>query len=315
MKRDTVNYFAVGLFVLAGLAVLLFAMFHLLGGAGDGDVYYTRYANVAGLSAGTAVTYEGYRIGRIAAIEPERTGRHLQYRVEMHIRKDWRIPVDSITAIYSESLLADFVLNISDGQSTEFLVPGATLSSRPGGDLFATLGSLAGELGQLSAGTLRPLLENLGRTMQSVGGELDNRLPAILTGLQTLVDKLDVSATHLSGVINAGTAAQARRVLDNVDGAAADFHALGGTLATVSDEAGRLLAKLDALVTTSQPELARAVVDLRRTLQQVARHSDAVLQNLDNTARNASEFSRQIRENPARLLNAPAPTDPGGRRE
>ncbi len=49
MKQDTVNYLAVGSFVLAGLGVLLYAMYHLIGGAGAYDLYYTRYGNIAGL--------------------------------------------------------------------------------------------------------------------------------------------------------------------------------------------------------------------------------------------------------------------------
>ena len=50
MKRETVNYFAVGLFVLAGLAVLLFALFQIISGTGERDTYYTQYRNVAGIT-------------------------------------------------------------------------------------------------------------------------------------------------------------------------------------------------------------------------------------------------------------------------
>lgn len=315
MKRETIDYFSVGLFVLAGLGLLLFAMYHLSNGIGDRDKYYTRYRNVAGLSAGTLVTYEGYNIGYVAAIEPLRTDEGLEYRVEMRVQKDWRMPVDSVAQIFANGLLADIVLNISEGRSAAFLEPGATLESRQGGDLFATLGILAGEFGQLSEQGLRPLLDNLNHSVAAVSGDLENRLPAILDSAQRLVDKLDASATHLSAILNADTEVQTRRVLRNVDHAAADFSALGGSLLEVGEQTQRLLGKLDALVTTSQPELTQAVGDLRRTLQQVTRYSDTILQNLDSTARHASEFSRQIRENPGRLLSGSAPSDPGGRRE
>jgi phospholipid/cholesterol/gamma-HCH transport system substrate-binding protein len=315
MKRDTINYFSVGLFVLAGLALLLYAMYHLVSGIGDRDTYYTRYRNVAGLSAGTLVTYEGYSIGHITAIEPERTAQGLEYRVEMRVQKGWRMPSDSTARIYANGLLADFVLDIIEGQSTAFLEPGATLESRQGGDLFATLGTLAGEFGELSEQGLRPLLDTLNRSVGSVGGELESRLPVILDGTQRLVEKLDASATHLSAILNADTEAQTRRVLRNVDHAAADLRTLGTGLTDISEQTQQLLGKLDALVTTSQPDLRQAVSDLRRTLQQVSRYSDSILQNLDSTARHASEFSRQIRENPGRLLSGSPPSDPGGRRE
>jgi ABC-type transporter Mla subunit MlaD len=151
--------------------------------------------------------------------------------------------------------------------------------------------------------------------VQAVGGDLENRLPPMLDAVQRLVEKLDTSAGHLAGIINADTEVQARRVLRNVDSAAADLQTLGGELLEVSEEAQRLLGRLDGLVTGSQPDLAQAAAELRRTLQQVARYSNSILQNLDDTARNANEFSRRIRENPARLLSGAAPTDPGGRRE
>jgi phospholipid/cholesterol/gamma-HCH transport system substrate-binding protein len=315
MKRDTINYFSVGLFVLAGIALLLFAMFHLASGIGDRDVYYTRYRNVAGLSPGTLVTYEGYNLGHIAAIEPMRTPQGLEYQVEMRVQKGWQIPADSVARIYTNGLLADTVVNISEGQSPDFLAPGATVKGEQGADLFAAMGALAGEFVDLSEQAIRPLLKNLGHSTHVLGGDLEERLPAMLDAVQRLVEKLDASATHLSGILNAGTEVQARRVLHNVDTAAADFKALGGSLVEVSAQAQRLLGKLDALVTTGQPDLMQAVSDLRRTLQQVSRYSDSILQNLDSTSRNASEFSRQIRENPARLLSGAAPTDPGGRRD
>ncbi len=315
MKHDSVNYFAVGLFVLAGLGVLLYALYHLVGGAGAYDVYYTRYANVAGLSRGTQVTYEGYGIGSVSAIEPQRDTEGLRYRVEMRVPKGWRIPADSVTQIYAESLLADYVLDIKDGQAQQFLRPGATLASRPGGDLFAVLGALAGELEEISASQLRPLLQSLNQTVQGVGGDLQTRLPVLLATLQSLVDKLDDGASHLSTVLNAQTASQARRVLNNVDGATADLQTLGASLLGLGAQARELMAKVDALVDTTKPDLAQAAGDLRRALQALAHYSDSIVQNIDETARNASEFSRQIRENPRRLLSAPLPTDPGGRRE
>ncbi len=315
MRRETINYFAVGLFVLAGLAVLLFALYHLVSGVGDREVYYTRYHNVAGVSPGTLVTYEGYTLGHVSAIEPQRTTEGMRYRVELQLQPGWQIPDDSIARIYSEGLLADTVVNISEGQSATFVEPGGLLKGEQGVDLFATVGELAGDIGDLSEHAIRPLLESLNRSVQQVGGELENRLPVILDGVEKLVAKLDSSATHLSGVLNAETETQARRILNNIDQTATDFQALSQGLLEVKRDALHLIGNLDGLVTQSQPELQQAVTDLRRVLQQVARYSDGILQNLDSTSRNMSEFSRQIRENPGRLLGTSAPRDKGVRRE
>jgi phospholipid/cholesterol/gamma-HCH transport system substrate-binding protein len=314
MKRETVNYFAVGLFVLAGLGVLLFALFHMISGAGERDTYYTQYRNVAGVSTGTLVTYEGYALGQVSGIKPQRTAAGIAYQVELKVQRGWRIPADSVAHIQSEGLLADTVINISEGSAPQFLEPGGTLDGAPGVDLFAVLGEVAGDLSELS-GHAQPLLDTMNRSVQQVGGELQQRLPETFDAIQALLAKLDASATHLAGILNADTAAQTRRVLNNVDGAAADFRALAGGLVEVKQDAQQLLGRLDNLVAQSQPELQQTLSDLRRILQQVARYSDGILQNLDSTSRNMSEFSRQIRENPGRLLGGAVPQDVGARRE
>jgi len=315
LKRDTINYFSVGLFVLAGLAVLLYVMARLLSGVGETEQYYTYYRNVAGLTAGTLVTYEGYAFGHVAAIEPQRTEQGIRYQVELQVSRDWKIPVDSVARIYSEGLLADTVVNISEGEATEFLAPGGELKGEQGVDLFASIGALAGDFGDLSENAIRPLIESLNRTVQQVSGELDSGLPVIMEGMQSLVIKLDQSATHLSGMLNAKTEVQVRHTLDDIEGAANEFHALSAGLVDVQQEAQSLIRKLDGLVTESRPDLQQAVADLRHLLEQVSRYSDGILRNLDSTSRNMSEFSRQIRENPGRLIGGSAPRDTGVRRE
>lgn len=315
MKRDTINYFSVGLFVLAGLAALLYVLFRLLNGVGERDLYYTWYSNVTGLTSGTPVTYEGYGVGHVTAIEPQRNEQGMRYRVALQVSKGWEIPVDSVARIYSEGLLADTVVNIEEGRATEFLAPGSELKGEQGVDLFATLGAVAGDFGDLSEHAIRPLLETLNHTVQQVGGELNTGLPVIMEGMQSLIVKLDKSAAHLSGILNAQTEAQVHRTLDNVEETARDVRTLSAGLVEVKQETQALIRKLDSLVTRTRPDLQQATADLRKVLEQVSRYTGDILQNLDSTSRNMSEFSRQIRENPGRLIGGSAPRDTGVSRD
>ena len=311
MRRETVNYFYVGLFVLAALVVCLYVLFRVTSGVGQRDTYYTVYRNVAGLSRGTLVTYQGYSLGHVGRIEPGRDAQGTRYRVELLVRKDWQIPDNSVARIYSEGLLADTVVNIDEGDSPRFLSPGNELKGEQGIDLFAAIGAVAGDFGDLSENAIRPLLESLNATVQQVGGEFATRVPVIMDDMQRLVAKLNDSADQLSVVLNEDTGAQARRVLDNVDAAAEDFRALSGDLVEVREDAQKLIRGLDALVSDSRPDVQRAVRDLRHILEKVSRYSDGILHNLDSTSRNMSEFSRQIRENPGRLLGGSAPQERG----
>ena len=54
--------------------------------------------------------------------------------------------------------------------------------------------------------------------------------------------------------------------------------------------------------------------DLRYSLQAVARNIDSVTYNLEGTARNMNEFSREIRQDPAVLLGGGRPREETGPR-
>ncbi len=315
MKRDTINYFSVGLFVLAALAVLFWTLLQVSAGGGERDVYYTEYRNVAGLSEGTLVTYEGYVFGKVAAIEPGRDAQGVRYRVALEVASGWKIPSDSVARIYSEGLLADTVVNISEGKAGEFLEPGGMIRGEQGVDLFAVIGEVAGDVGDLSENAIRPLIESLNRTVQEVGGALEKRVPVILDDVEHLVGRLDDSASHLSDILDDDGTHKAKRILGNVDRAAQDLSELTAGLAEVKRDAQALMAKLDTLVSDSGPDVRQAVADLRHILDQVSRYSAGILQNMDDTSRNMNEFSRQIRDNPGRLLGGAAPKDKGVTRD
>ena len=68
MKRDSINYLAVGSIVLLALGLFLYALFRLTGGVDENTRYIVLYPNITGLSEGTPVTYEGYKIGSIGTI-------------------------------------------------------------------------------------------------------------------------------------------------------------------------------------------------------------------------------------------------------
>src|ERR1700758_2627265 len=107
MKRDNVNYGLVGVVVLAAFVVLIGALVMITGRGGASTAYFTHYHNVAGLRFGAPVFYEGYRIGQVAAIVPDRDAKGIRYKIELSVRRDWPIPKDSIAHMTSTGLLAD----------------------------------------------------------------------------------------------------------------------------------------------------------------------------------------------------------------
>ena len=72
MKQDNINYFAVGLFVIGAMLVLLVALYHITGRGADADDYYVEIKNVAGIRTGSPVTYAGFEIGQLIDMDIHR---------------------------------------------------------------------------------------------------------------------------------------------------------------------------------------------------------------------------------------------------
>ncbi|MDX5411120.1 MAG: MlaD family protein [Thauera sp.] len=308
MKRDNINYLAVGIFVLSALVVLLAVLYKLTGRVGDSDPYHVIYGNITGLADGSRVTYEGYQVGFVAGVQPEQGEAGTRYRVELRVKRGWRIPDDSVARIYSAGLLAETVINIEEGESRERLAPGAEIAGVQGGDLFAALGDIADDLGGLSRDGIRPLLDNLNRTVSGIGGELETRVPRILGDMESMVRKLDQSADGLTRMLDAGNTRRVGNIIADVETTARNFRELSASLQGTQAQLDVLLGDAHGIVGDNRDDLRETVQALRRTLDSVAREVDGILYGLEGTSRNMHEFSRELRGNPGLLLKGgPAP--------
>ncbi|MBM3581855.1 MAG: MCE family protein, partial [Alphaproteobacteria bacterium] len=81
MKASRINYFAVGLFVIASIVGLVVAIAVLSGRTGATDPYYAIYRNVTGVKFGTQVMYEGYPIGQVETVTPVPEAGRMTFRV------------------------------------------------------------------------------------------------------------------------------------------------------------------------------------------------------------------------------------------
>lgn len=302
MKRDGINYSLAGAVVLVAFGLLLFALFSITGRSGSALRYHAHYANVTGLGPGAPVFYEGFRIGQVEAITPDRSQGRTRYRVELALRADWPIPDDSVAALQSSGLLADVAIAIREGESTAMLAEGGELASREGADLFVAMADLAGEVNALSKDRLRPMLENLAVRLESIGAAVDASAPALLSEAQALMGRLNTAADGVNAILDAPNREAIRVSLANVQ-------QLSAELAATQARADRLLDSLNATVDENRPDLREAVADLERTLGTIARRIDSITHHLESSSRNMDEFTREIRRNPSRLIYTP-PKDP-----
>jgi phospholipid/cholesterol/gamma-HCH transport system substrate-binding protein len=309
MKRENINYLAVGSMVLIAFVLFLYMLYRLTGGVDENDLYIVHYTNVGGLSEGTPVTYEGYKIGSVSLIQPERSQKTTRYRVELLIRDGWRIPSDSRAKVYSEGLLAETVINIEEGSSSDYLQAGDELQGILGNDIFAAMNDVASNVNQLLQRDVRPLLDNLNGRISSLGEQVDERLPVILDSLQSLVDTLKGAAESLPRILNSETESQLKRVVANSESISENLLKLTKELEQTRSSADQVLNQSQQTLGENREDIRRSVTALRMTLEELSANTETILRNLEGTSHNLNEFSRQIRQNPASLLSGKPPRD------
>jgi phospholipid/cholesterol/gamma-HCH transport system substrate-binding protein len=303
VRRDTVNYTLVGAVVLAALVLLLVGLALITGRGGATNDYLVRYRNVTGLRYGAPVFYQGYRIGQVGGITPERGADGTKYKVELAIRRDWPIPKDSPARLQSTGLLADVSVGISEGASKDILAPGGELKGIEGADIFAAMNELAGQISELTRNQITPLIRTLSERVDSITGAIDEKTPQILDQTRTLLERLNVASNSLNDVLNPANRAEVGAILGEVSKLSTELRKTRETL----DQA---LGEIAAIAKENRPDLRASVQDLSSVLGALSSRMDVITHHLESSSRNLDEFSREIRAHPNRLILAPKADNP-----
>jgi phospholipid/cholesterol/gamma-HCH transport system substrate-binding protein len=303
VKRDSVNYVLVGAVVVAAFAVLLVALAIITGRGGASTEYFTHYRNVTGLRFGAPVFYEGYRIGQVGAIVPERDAgpngeRSTRYKVELSVRRDWPIPKDSLARLTSTGLLADVAIGISEGKSKEIAAPGSELKGTENADIFSAVNELAAQLTELTRDQIAPLIKNLSLHVDSIASVIDKNTPELVEQSKALLHRLNNASDAINDVLKPENRAAISATLGN---ASTLSHELLATQSQLKDA----LEQIDSMVRENRPGVRDAVSDLRATLSALSARIDSITQHLAIASRNFDEFSHEIRKRPNALLVSP----------
>lgn len=116
--------FAVGIFVLVGLAALAWLSVQVggatLGGPGGVRVHAT-FDEIGGLTPRAPVVVSGVKVGRVESIGLDET---LRARVTLEVDEGLELPVDSRAAIRTSGLLGDQYIALTPGAEDELLESG-----------------------------------------------------------------------------------------------------------------------------------------------------------------------------------------------
>lgn len=317
MNTAKINYVAVGAFVTVALIGMVIAIAMLSGRTGATDGYHAVYKNITGVKFGTQVLYEGYPIGQVESVTPVADGGAMRFRVDFEVSEGWQIPDDSMARIGASGLLSAITINIDAGVSPIAHKPGAQVNAQEASDLFKVMSGVAGDISNLAENDLRPLLAtmntavgNFAITVETVGDLLDE-------DGQRMIKQFAAVADDLSGLV-VDLNDRLPRIAKNVDDSTANFADLSKDLAATRGKLDKLLVTADLLMVNSnavvgenRDEVRKSIEDLKHVTDSLARHIDSVNQNVEGTARNMYEFSREIRQNPGLLLSGTAPQEKG----
>jgi phospholipid/cholesterol/gamma-HCH transport system substrate-binding protein len=298
MKRDTINYTLVGAVVVGAIALLLVALALITGKGVASTDYVVRYRNVTGLRYGAPVFYEGYRIGQVGAVTPERTAEGTRYKVVLAIRRDWPIPVDSPARLQSSGLLADVSIGIHEGTSKDKLAPGGELKGIEGADIFAAMNELAGQISDLTRTQISPLIATLSQRVDSITGTIDKTTPVILEQTRALLERANHASDSINDLLRPENRAAVGAILGEVKSLGAELRKTRATLDGALDE-------LAGIARDNRPDVRSAVQDLASVLGALSARMDVITHHLESSSRNLDEFSREIRSHPNRLILAP----------
>lgn len=338
MKTPKINYFLVGVFVLACVAGLLTMVALMSGRSGPMEGYFSTYGNVAGLKDGAQVLYEGYPVGEVTGITPKAVDGGMTFRVDYGVQAGWQIPQDSVARIASNGLLSAITINIEAGTSPVAVKIGTEVSSSESGDLFAVMANVATTLSDVADSGVRPLLGRLLHYVDSIGGPLEQNAPELMAELRQVVNELhapinriEESMPVITGNLESFTE-QLKATGDRVDGIVSDrnIQSINGIIANVNrltrdlndtratldkvmnsansavGSAERMMTNADKIVSGNKGNIDNSLEDLEAIMRTTSRNIDSITRNLDITSRNLKEFSRQIRENPGLLMSGSA---------
>jgi phospholipid/cholesterol/gamma-HCH transport system substrate-binding protein len=306
----------VGLFVLIAGGILLVAVFAINGVfGGTGRTYHAHFQFAGGLEPGATVRYSGGpKVGRVESlrIDPQDPTR---IDLTFSVKPDVQVKMDSRVKIMSLSPLGDNHLEIYAGSAQAAIAPtGSLLPSDP----YIDFNVLTEQINNLA-----PTARQLVQTLDARATELKVTLDRVNDLLNTQ-NRANLSATlaETRGLI-ADSRPQVHTALQHVNDLSGKLGPLIDNFRRTSDQANLVLAHVDATVGETQPEIRKAVADLRGTLKSLtdltgqlnqtldvnSENIDQLLDNLLHVTENLKQFTETIKQRPYTLIRATNPRE------
>jgi phospholipid/cholesterol/gamma-HCH transport system substrate-binding protein len=306
----------VGLFVLIAGGILLVAVFAINGAfGGTAKSYHAHFPFAGGLEPGATVRYSGGpKVGRVESlrIDPQDpTFIDLTFSVQ----PDVLVKTDSKVKIMSISPLGDNHLELLPGSAQAGIAPvGSLLPS----ENYVDFNALAEQINNLA-----PHAQELVQTLDARATELKVTIDRV-NELLNAQNRANLSATlaETRGLIT-DSRPQVRSALQHVNDLSEKLEPLIADFRKTSGQANEVLAHIDSTIGETEPEIRKAVAELRGTLKSLtdltgqlgqtldvnSENIDQLLDNLLHVTENLKEFTETIKMRPYSLIRAVNPPE------
>ncbi len=286
MKKENVNYFMVGLFVIAGFILLFTMLFKITGGQSNSDEYFVEFDNVAGIKDGIVVTYGGYVIGSVKGVEPVFNEAKTAYKLTLWIKSGWKIPTDSTAKIIMPAVISDKQIEISQGQLQQYLSPGDKIRSAEAADIMELADSIASQLNEF--------------------------IPQTTQNINSLLEKLNNSADKVALMVSDENVGHLNNIFKHADSSGKSLSEMAAGFAQINKQLDSILNRTDLIINDNGEDIRYTVIELKKTIDVISGRIESVMYNLDATTQNMNEFSRELRNNPGVVLGSQPPADVHG---
>jgi phospholipid/cholesterol/gamma-HCH transport system substrate-binding protein len=306
----------VGLFVLIAGAILLVAVFAINGAFGSPTkTYHAHFAFAGGLEPGAPVRYTGGpKVGRVESlrIDPQDPS-HID--LTFSVQPDLMVKTDSKVKIMSMSPLGDNHLEMMPGSpQAPAAPPGSLLPSED----YVDFNALTTQINNIA-----PQAKQLITTLDARATELKVTLERV-NDLLSAQNRANLSATlaQTRGLIT-DSRPQVHAALEHINDLSEKVGPLIADFRKTSAQANEVLGRLDATIGETQPEVRKALADLRgalksltdlsgqlnQTLDVNSENIDQLLDNLLHVTENLKEFTETIKARPYSLIRSSSPRE------
>lgn len=304
----------IGFVILVGLALLFWGLNFLKGRNifAEERTFFAVYDEVSGLEIASPVVIHGFKIGQVEKISfmPDDPGARLL--VEILIKNEIEIPVNSYAHIFSSDIVGSKAIEIRRGDSTQLMVPG---------DTFRT--SIAASLQEEVSVQMLPLklkAEGLIQSFDSVlaviqyvfnEGTRDN-LAKTFESVKLTIQNLESTSYNIDVLVE-GQRNRLAQIVDNVNSISTNIRENNDKLnnvitnfSTISDTIAALdFARTIYLTNNSLAELNSAVsrVNAGEGTLGLLITNDSLYMNIERSANELDLLLEDMRINPQRYIH------------